>query len=100
MVRAEKEGASICPTHGSQEERWELSTNGVIGAISASRESTRSLSEEKELQALLKLLGKIKGSYDLDLESIHRVLKMGGKGAAECLYPLLCRLVGKESLDE
>ncbi len=63
------------------------------------RESLKSLSKE-EVQLQLKLLRKIKGSYRLDLESIDLALEACAKGGCEIVYPLLYRLVGKESLDE
>ena len=63
------------------------------------RECLESLSKE-EVQVQLKLLKKIKGSYRLDLDTIHLALEVGKKGGCEIVYPLLYRLVGKESLDE
>ena len=63
------------------------------------RECLKSLSKE-EVQVQLKLLKKIKRSYRLDLESIHLALEVSKKGGCEIVYPLLYRLVGKESLDE
>jgi len=63
------------------------------------RECLKSLSKE-EVQLQLKLLKKIKGSYQLDLESIHLALEACKKGGCEIVYPLLYRLVGKESLGE
>ncbi len=63
------------------------------------RECLKSLSQE-EVQIQLKLLKKIKRSYRLDLESIHLALEVSKKGGCEFVYPLLYRLVGKESLDE
>src|SRR5271157_482055 len=62
-------------------------------------ECLESLSKE-EVQVQLKLLKKIKGSYRQDLESIHLALEVSKKGGCEIVYPLLYRLVGKESLDE
>jgi hypothetical protein len=63
------------------------------------RECLKSLSKE-EVQVQLKLLGKIKKSYRLDLESIYLALKVSKKDGSEIVYPLLYRLVEKESLDE
>ena len=63
------------------------------------RECLKSLSQE-EVQIQLKLLKKIKGSYRLDLDSLHLALEVSKKGGCEIVYPLLYRLVGKESLDE
>ena len=63
------------------------------------RECLKSLSQE-EVQIQLKLLKKIKGSYRLDLDSLHMALEVSKKGGCEIVYPLLYRLVGKESLDE
>jgi len=62
-------------------------------------ECLKSLSQE-EVQIQLKLVKKIKGSYRLDLGSLHLALEVGKKGGCEIAYPLLYRLVGKESLDE
>ena len=55
---------------------------------------------KEEVKIQLKLLKKIKGSYRLDLESIHLALEAIKKGGAEIVYPLLYRLVGKERFDE
>ncbi len=63
------------------------------------RECLKSLSKE-EVQLQLKLVKKIKRSYRLDLESIHLALEAIKKGGCEIVYPLMYRLVGKESLDE
>ncbi len=63
------------------------------------RECLESLSKE-EVQVQLKLLKKIKGSYRLDLQSIHLALEACKKSGCEIVYPLLYRLVGKESLGE
>jgi len=63
------------------------------------RECLKSLGKE-EVQVQLKLLKKIKGSYRLDLESIHLALEASKKCGCEIVYPLLHRLVGKENLDE
>ncbi|MGA2735235.1 MAG: hypothetical protein ABSG35_21895 [Syntrophobacteraceae bacterium] len=63
------------------------------------RECLKSLSKE-EVEVQLKLLKKIKRSYRLDLESIHLALEASKKGGTEIVYPILYRLVGKESLDE
>jgi len=74
--------------------KWELEPVSRV-----LRECLKSLGKE-EVQLQLKLLKKIKGSYRLDLESIHLALEVSKKGGCEIVYPLLYRLVGKESLDE
>jgi hypothetical protein len=74
--------------------KWELEPVSRV-----LRECLKSLSQE-EVQVQLKLLKKIKRSYRLDLESIHLTLEVGKKGVREIVYPLLYRLLGKESLDE
>ena len=74
--------------------KWELEPVSRV-----LRECLKSLSQE-EMQVQLKLLKKIKRSYRLDLESIHLALEACKKGGCEIVYPLLYRLVGRESLDE
>jgi len=59
-------------------------------------ECLKSLSQE-EVQIQLKLVKKIKGSYRLDLGSLHLALEVSKKGGCEIMYPLLYRLVGKET---
>lgn len=83
---------SKSPSH--EPVKWELEPVSRV-----LRECLKSLSKE-EVQLQLKLLKKIKGSYRLDLESIHLALQVSKKGGCEIVYPLLYRLVGKESLDE
>ena len=62
-------------------------------------ESLKSLDKE-ELLVQLNLLGKIKRSYRLDLESTNLALKICENGVSEVVCPLLYPLIGKERLDE